>query len=175
MPDRTTDIVQEHERALLRYAARLLGSQEDAGDVVQEAFLRLLKNNHAKGGLDSIENTRAWLYSVVRNLCGDTFRSKKRKMEISVAPEEFDNVRNAGAAPDAELAAKEDMKTIRQAINELDPRSREIVVLKLEHERSYKEIAQIMDISSSNVGFILHKAMKKLSEKLRHLEQEGAK
>jgi len=77
------------------------------------------------------------------------------------------------SAPDAALAEKEDMKLIRQAINKLDPRSREIVVLKLEHERSYKEIAEIMDLTPTNVGFILHKAMKKLSNSLKALEKGG--
>ena len=95
-------------------------------------------------------------------------------MEVRIDPEGFDKMEGAVSAPDAELAAKEDMRMIRQAINELDPRSREIVILKLEHERSYKEIARIMDITPTNVGFILHKAMRKLSEKLKHLEQEGA-
>jgi RNA polymerase sigma-70 factor (ECF subfamily) len=49
---------------------------------------------------------------------------------------------------------------------ELEPRDREIVILKIEHGRSYKEIAEIMGISVTNVGFILHTAIKKLAKSL---------
>ena len=48
----------------------------------------------------------------------------------------------------------------------LEPRDREVVILKIEHGRSYKEIAEIMEISVTNVGFILHTAIKKLAKDL---------
>ncbi len=175
MPESSADIIKDHEDALLRYASRLLGASEDARDVVQEAFLRLLKRDHATGGVDSIENTRAWLYKVVRNLCHDRFRSGERKCEVAVEPEALAGFADSAAGPDAELAEKEEMRVVREAINQLDPRSREIVVLKLEHERSYKEIAAIMELTPTNVGFILHKAMKKLTETLQTYENRDSK
>jgi len=148
----------------------LLGDYESARDIVQDAFLKLLKQNHKKGTIDSIGNTRAWLYKTTRNLCYDKFRSAKHRLEITIETTTIEVVSDESDKPDAKFAKKEEMQLIKEAINQLDPRSREIVVLKLEHERSYREIAEIMDLSSTNVGFILHKAMKKLAEALKKKE-----
>jgi RNA polymerase sigma factor (sigma-70 family) len=167
MPEKLDDIIKDNEAGLLRYAGRLLGDYESARDIVQDAFLRLLKQNHKKGNVDSIENTRAWLYKTTRNLCYDKFRSAKNRLEITIETSTFDRMTDESSEPDAELEKKEKMQLIKEQINKLNPRSREIVVLKLEHERSYKEIAEIMDISATNVGFILHKAMKELAQGLK--------
>ena len=166
MPDNISAIVKEHEPCLLRYAGRLLGDVEAARDIVQEAFLRLIKYEEKKS-LETIENIKAWLYRTTRNLCYDTFRSAKNRLEITLETEKIDRMADHADTPDANLAKEEDMQLIRKQINALEPRAREVVVLKLEHERSYKEIAEIMGLTSTNVGFILHKAMQKITEKLR--------
>lgn len=163
MSDNITEIVKEHESCLLRYAGRLLGDVESARDIVQEAFLRLVKYEEKKS-IDTIDNIKAWLYRTTRNLCYDTFRSAKHRLEITIETEQIHRITDHADTPDTNLAKEDDMQLIRQQINALDPRSREIVVLKLEHDRSYKEIAEIMGLSSTNVGFILHKAMQKITE-----------
>jgi RNA polymerase sigma-70 factor (ECF subfamily) len=154
------DIVEEHKEGLHRYAGRLLGDMESSRDIVQDAFLRLLKHDH-KGGA-KINNVRAWLYKTTRNLCYDKFKSAGARFEIVLEVEKIDAVANRSDEPDETMARNEEKRLLKEAINNLDPRSREIVVLKIEHERSYKEIAEIMDMTTTNVGFILHKAMKKL-------------
>ena len=58
------------------------------------------------------------------------------------------------------------MILIRKKLMELEPRDREVVILKIEHGRSYREISEIMGISVTNVGFILHTAIKKLAKNL---------
>lgn len=164
MSDNINEIVKEHESSLLRYAGRLLGDIEAARDIVQEAFLRLIKYEEKKS-IETIENVKAWLYRTTRNLCYDTFRSAKHRLEITFETETVDRLADHTTdAPDANLAKEDDMQLIRKQINALEPRAREIVILKLEHERSYKEIADIMGLTSTNVGFILHKAMQKITE-----------
>jgi RNA polymerase sigma factor (sigma-70 family) len=163
MSDNISEIFKEHESCLLRYAGRLLGDMESARDIVQEAFLRLVKYEEKKS-LETIENVRAWLYRTTRNLCYDTFRSAKNRLEITIETERIDRIADHASTPDANLAKEDDMQLIRKQINALEPRAREIVVLKLEHERSYKEIADIMGLTSTNVGFILHKAMQKITK-----------
>ena len=166
MPDNINEIFKKYEYSLLRYAGRLLGDAESARDIVQEAFLRLVKYKE-KRSIETINNVSAWLYRTTRNLCYDTFRSAKNRLEITIENEKIDRIADHTSAPDADLAKEDDMRLIREQINALEPRTREIVVLKLEHERSYKEIAEIMGLTSTNVGFILHKAMQKITKKLR--------
>ncbi|MEI6423322.1 MAG: sigma-70 family RNA polymerase sigma factor, partial [Lentisphaerota bacterium] len=56
------------------------------------------------------------------------------------------------------------MILVRKKLMELEPRDREVVILKMEHDRTYKEISEIVGISVTNVGFILHTAIKKLAK-----------
>jgi RNA polymerase sigma-70 factor (ECF subfamily) len=165
-----TAIVAAHEAPLLRYAARLLKDEEHAQDVVQETFVRMVHQDR-QGSLAAVSNRTAWLYRVARNLCLDRLRASKRRLEISL-----DEVPEDGGAslheqiaaddrdrPDLMMAKREEMEQMRRQIMGLDPRSREIVLLKVEQGRSYKEIAEIMGLTVGNVGFILHQTMKKLA------------
>ena len=120
-----------------------------------------------KKSLNAIENIQAWLFRTTRNLCYDSFRSAKNRLEINIETEDIAGIADKTETPDTHLAKKDDMRIIKEQINALAPRAREIVVLKLEHDRSYKEIAEIMGISVSNVGFILHNAIRKIADGIR--------
>lgn len=164
-----TAIVSAHEAPLLRYAARLLKDEEHARDVVQETFIRLVYHQRT-GKLAGVGNLGAWLYRVARNLCLDRLRMVKRRLEVSLdeLPEDGPDLHERIAAddrdrPDRIIAKREEMEQVRRQLMALDPRSREIVLLKVEQGRSYQEIAKIMGLTTSNVGFILHQTMKKLA------------
>lgn len=72
---------------------------------------------------------------------------------------------------DAASVRQGDVALARSLFESLNEREREIVILKMEHDKSYKEIAEIMNLTVSNVGFILHGALKKVQERL---QGEGA-
>jgi RNA polymerase sigma factor (sigma-70 family) len=154
-----TEIIKEREAPLLRYAGRLIRDADAARDVVQEVFIRYVRISQEQDR-PRIENLPAWLYRVTRNLCLDHLKSKRVQLEIPIDEKIADFP--GTERPDKTLEKEEAMMMVRKKIMELDPRDREIVILKLEHGRSYKEIAVIMNISVTNVGFILHTAMKKL-------------
>lgn len=159
-----TDIINEHEASLLRYAYRILRDIEYARDIVQETFIRLVKA-WREGKKDIISNVKAWLFRITRNLCLDHLRSSKVKHEMPIE-ENFDNVASHDT-PDSKLVKEETIRLVRGEIMKLDSRAREIVILKIDHDKSYKEIAEIMDLSVSNVGFILHQSMKKIAKEMR--------
>jgi RNA polymerase sigma factor (sigma-70 family) len=152
-------VIREREAPLLRYASRLIRDSDGAKDIVQETFIRYLRISQEKGK-GGIENIPAWLYRVTRNLCLDHLKSKRVQLEVPIDEKisEFAGTER----PDSTFEKKEAMMMVRRKIMALEPRDREIVILKLEHGRSYKEIAEIMNLSVTNVGFILHTAMKKL-------------
>lgn len=170
-----TGIMKEHEASLLRYANRLLQDRENARDVVQEVFIRLVEirrdeQSSQKKGKSKIENIRAWLFKITRNRCLDHLRSKKRQLEISIDVNKIENLGDFTETerPDKTVEQQEEMQLVRRQIMELDSRAREVVILKFEHDKSYKEIAEIMKLSVGNVGFILHQSMKKIAEGLRN-------
>ena len=160
-----TKLVMTYEMPLLRYARRLSRDREDARDAVQEAFIRFARDTGRE-----IVNPAAWLYRTTRNLCFDQAKKKRRSMEITLDEAvDRDGPPDDRNAPDRVVAAGDAAALVRRHINGLAPRAREVVVLKLEHEKSYREIAEITGLSVSNVGFILCQAMKRLAAALEEL------
>ena len=162
-----TEIIKTFEAPLILYAARFLNDIDGARDIVQETFIRYLRISQ-KGEQKKIGNVQAWLYKVTRNQCLDIKKSAQTKYEVHL-PEDIDHKNNGQHSPDRAIEQKELMMIVKEKINKLPEREREIVILKLEHGKSYKEIADIMGLTVTNVGFILHQAIKKLSEQLKEL------
>ena len=75
--------------------------------------------------------------------------------------------RRALRAPGVSLEREEMCKMVPNAIAALKPRYRELVILKVQEGKSYREIAEITGLSATNVGYLLHQAMKALSLKLK--------
>ena len=147
------------EKPLLIYAFKITEGQETAQDVVQEAFLRLQKS------LEKVRSPKAWLYRTVHNLA-ITLRKKEDRMMPLLDDEhspkreiEFEENR----LPHEELERVEIMNLTREFIRNLDTRSQAIVELKFDEGLSYAEIAKRMDVSVSNVGYLLHHAVNALS------------
>lgn len=155
-------IVSAYERQLLVYVARITGSPSSAEDIVQEAFIKLARQ--WRGPMEVGTQISAWLYKVSHNEAIDHIRKEKRRGEINklhvdergetVAPSEGQGVNSNSF----------DAQRVLDALEVLNERERNLVVLKVYEEKSYKEIAAITGLSIGNVGFILHKAMQKLAE-----------
>ena len=154
-------IVSAYERQLLVYVARITGSPSFAEDIVQEAFIKLAQQ--WRGPMEVGAQISAWLYKVSHNEAIDYIRKEKRRGEINkhhveergetVPPSE-----GQGINPNSF-----DAQRVLDALEVLNERERNLVVLKVYEEKSYKEIAAITGLSTGNVGFILHKAMQKLA------------
>jgi len=153
--------VARYERPLTQYAAHLLGGDVDrARDLVQEAFLRLC--DQEQGNIES--HLGEWLYTVCRNLAIDG-RRKDRRMRLMSEEQEATFPADHESPTDA--AERLDVYgRVTEALADLPPRQQEIVRLKFQHGLSYKEIGEVMKLSATNVGFILHTAIKGLRTKL---------
>lgn len=153
-------VVGRYEQPLLRYVTRLLDDLEAARDVVQEAFLRLWERPEA--GADHVAE---WLFTVCRNRALNVLRKERRMKFLSDEFERTHASREASpqaAAQDNELAGR-----LGVLLAGLSPRQEEIVRLKFQNGFSYKQIAGITGLTVSNVGFILHVAMRTLREKFQ--------
>ncbi len=161
-----SELVRQLEAPLLRYAARIIRDAEQAKDIVQESFIKYVRFSQ-ENEKDSIKNVSAWMYRITRNQCLDHLKSKRVRVETA-ADDSIENFAG-GDTPDRTYEKEEAMAMVRNRIMRLDEREREIVILKIEHGKSYKEIAEIMDLSVTNVGFILHTAIKRLMKDLRDI------
>ena len=157
--------VVRHEGALLSFATAFLRDETTAQDVVQEAFLRAARHPHRLLALPAQHSgERNWLLKVVRDLSVDWLRkraSERRAVEglAAVAPK-------AVPAPLTAAEGREELDRMRAAIGQLRPRYRELLLLKVQERKSYKEIAQITGLSVTNVGFLLHQAVRELAKGL---------
>ena len=158
-----TALIDQHEGPLLRYATGLLRNPDLAQDMVQEAFIRFVRQRDDDG--QQIDNVKAWLYRVTHNLALDHIRKNRRQEALQ--DEIGQRSRGEFAQGPADLVAKRDAEAKAwEMLRELPEREQRIVALKVIDQKSYQEIAEIMSLTTTNVGFILHTALKKLSRDL---------
>lgn len=157
------ELMASHQQPLLRYAAGLLRNPDLAQDAVQEAFIRYLRYRQQQ---DAPDNPKAWLYRVTHNLALDMIR-KNRRGEAAVETLKQDASEEGGDRPDAPTLRQDDRQEALQLLAKLPEREQQILILKVVQEKSYKEIAEIMNLSVGNVGFILHTTLKKLARMAR--------
>ena len=151
--------VAAHEGSLLRHAAAIVGSASAAQDVVQETFLRLLANDQP------IDNFSAWLHRVTHNLALDHLRkeARLRKLHLAASPP----TEPIAPSPAEELDRRESQALMLAEIEQLSPNERAVLMLKIKEGRSYQEISERTGLSTSNVGYLIHQGLKKLSARLR--------
>jgi len=149
-----------HLDAAQNLAKWLLRNEQDAQDVVQEAYLRALKSFGVFHG----SNGRAWLLTIVRNT-SYTLMKKNRAVDLTTT---FDEERHAtdyeSVNPAALLEQTEDAELVREAMDHLPAEFREILVLRHLEGLSYKEIADIAQIPPGTVMSRLARARGKLKE-----------
>lgn len=155
------DAMREHQAPLHRYVARLMGGDQDrAQDVVQDAFMRLCQQ--AEGDVRGHEVE--WLYTVCRNRAVDVMRKEGRMR--SFAEGEVERVQTQDSRPGKALEKAETHAAVLQLIDQLPPNQQEVIRLKFQNGFSYKEISRITQHSVSNVGYLIHMAVKQLRQEV---------
>ena len=157
-----------HLDAAHNLARWLVRNEDDAQDIVQEAYLRALKSFHGFHGSDG----RAWLLKIVRNTAY-TWLRKNRAVELTTFDEEIHTSGGDAANPAMTLEKIENAEAVRDAMEDLAVEFREILVLRHFEGLSYKEIADIAQIPPGTVMSRLARARARLKECLSdHLGKE---
>lgn len=144
---RLEELFSAHHGRLLRLARRMLWSDDEARDAVQDAFLRAAR--HAERLPVGEPGGEAWLVRVLVNLCRDRYRRRQvRGPEAELTGAEV----AAGSSPDAQVVARQ---TIRAALAELPPRRRAVVVMHELEEQSVEDIARLLGVARVTVRWHL--------------------
>jgi len=155
-------IMLPHMDAAYNLARWLLRNEQDAQDIVQEAYLRAFKSFSGFHG----SNGRAWLLTIVRNTAY-TLLKKNRAADLTITfDEEVHASGRESVSPAAILEHAEDAELIKNAMNELPAEFREILTLRHQEELSYQEIGEILKIPTGTVMSRLARARAKLREYL---------
>lgn len=152
---------------LRRYLGRYLGRAEDAEDVAQESFVRVLEAA-AKG---EIRYPQAYLYRTARNLAFNLrarkFNQMEDSLEDSAAPDVMDD---SEVGPEARVMAQRHFELFCRVAASLPPQCRQVLVLRKVYGFSQQEVALRLDISVSTVEKHLAKALARCAQQLHAIQ-----
>ena len=146
----------------------LMRNERDAEDAVQEAYLKAFR---FFGGLRPGTDGRAWLLRIVRNTCYSALQERNVNSK-TVALDEAGELEDASPDPQARLAAKTTVQTVREAIAELPADYREALVLRELEGLSYKQISEVAGIPLGTVMSRLSRARDQLYSMLRERKEQ---
>ena len=146
-------VVVELQSPLVRYSRKITGNLESSREIVQDSFLKLWRERHE----ELVEHAKPWLYRVCRNASIDY---KRREIGMEAFSEE--TMFSTESYPEDQVLKMEVYKRISQ----MSAKHREVLILKFQEGMSYKEISDVTGHSVSNVGHLIHHALKELKGQL---------
>ncbi|MBQ9898714.1 MAG: RNA polymerase sigma factor [Ruminococcus sp.] len=149
--EKIKNAVETYGDSLYRLCLVMLGNSSDAEDAVQETFMQLIRSAPEFRGN---EHEKAWLITVAANKCRDMLRRRKWFTELN--EDEL-----------ASIVSDEESSRILEALAEISPKFREILVLHYVEDYKVNEIAEMIKKSPSAVKMRLAKGRKLLEEKYR--------
>ncbi|MDQ6939449.1 MAG: sigma-70 family RNA polymerase sigma factor [Verrucomicrobiota bacterium] len=165
MPD-IAQIVRRFELPLLQYATRIIGDRERARDVVQETFVQLQRSSRQ----EQDDAPAKWLFTVCHNRALNVCRKERRLLYLGNEP--FSERPGEEALPNEQLEQKEARSFLLRIVETLPLRQQEVLQLKFQNDLSYAEISEITKLSVSNVGVLIHTALKNLRERYAKVSQD---
>lgn len=171
-PSTFNRIMQDQHQRIFALAWHILSDREEAADVTQTVFIRLW-NHRFDIDLDRVD---AWLVRVARNAAIDAWRRRRtRENVVSTNTEAVERLEGAHHEPtDAGAVSSEFRQRLREAVNTLSEPQRSIVILREIEGYQYDEIGDVLDLPLNTVKVYLHRARRKLREKLRVYSPEVA-
>jgi RNA polymerase sigma-70 factor (ECF subfamily) len=148
---------------LVRFLHRKVWDLERAQDLAQEAFVRALRHEP--------KTPRAWLFQVASNLARDEARTAiRRKRHLTLLKSETEDRQKSMPDPARDLAERERMGQVRDALDSLSERDREVLLL-WDAGQSYTEIARQAGLAIGAVGTTLARARRRLADAYQDKEQ----
>ncbi len=167
-------LVRHSERTVYNLALRMLGDEQDALDISQEAYLRAWRSLGAFGEHSTF---CSWMYAITRNVCVDFLKKRQSsstvpltygssdgdeaELQISDSEEEL---------PEKQYEKKERRTLVREAIQSLPENQREVLVLYDIEGYSYADISRMLDIEEGTVKSRLWRARENLRKILKKTE-----
>ena len=159
-------LFREHYTKLCVFAARLIGSDAAAEEIVQDVLLSIWRRHEQ---WDVPGTVASYLYAAVRNRAFNQLRDERQRrhkraqltQELTILGQDANRIEADDVVRSEELA-----RAIARAIEELPPRCREAFLLRRQHNLSYAEIARVMQIAPKTVEIQIGAAYKSLRKKL---------
>ena len=161
-----TYIFETYYKRVYNYIYYRVNCHYTAGDLTSQVFEKsMLKINTYSESKSPFE---VWLFAIARNIVNDYFRSLKKTQIFSL--DAIKELVSKKKTPEDIVEISETNDELLMALKILDTRERNIIALKFGADLRNKEIAEILDLTESNIGVILYRTMKKLKKELEREE-----
>lgn len=161
-------IFLEHWPRIYHVLVQLVGDGDEAEDLAIETFWRLY-NHPPEPDRMTETNLGGWLYRVATNLGLNAIRAWKRRRQYEAEAVEL----TAETDPAEVLARAEERRRVRQVLSDMKPRQMQLLLLRYSG-LSYKELADILDVSVNSIGALLVRAEREFETRYRQIDSEGA-
>jgi RNA polymerase sigma-70 factor (ECF subfamily) len=161
-------LLTRHRRPVYSYILRFIGEKETAEDLLQEAFMRVIRGAEA---YKRQAKFTTWLYTIARNLCVDQTRRRKHRKHASLdAPMDasdeagtlLDVLPSNEMASDRKTVNKQLYATMQKAIDTLGEEQREVFLMREFLDMPFKEIAEVVGVPENTVKSRMRYALEKL-------------
>lgn len=161
LEDSISKIYRKYYLEVYRFLVCFSGNQNDAEDLTQEVFIRVLYNLST---FKNENNLKTWIFSIAKHVAVDHYRKKRFSSIFSEGF--FKQIESSNKGPN-ELIEQNEMKMlIHEAISKLKPKYRAVVIFRGINELSVKETSKILNCSESKVKVDYHRAIKDLKKML---------
>ena len=163
-------LIERFESALFNYAHRILQNPFDAQEVVQDAFMRAhraLTRQYDEARVSKLA-LKPWLFRIVRNLCFNKQRSRKRSTALEEPLHAFDDGRLGPfiRSANSDLEKKEELAQLDRALARLPVDARELIVLRFIEEMSYAEMTKVAGSNEASLRGKVFRSLKLLRDAL---------
>jgi RNA polymerase sigma factor (sigma-70 family) len=154
-------VMDRHAGPLARYAATITGDADRARDVVQDTLARLCAEDRSRVEPHLAE----WLFTVCRNRALDMVRKEHRMTALTQA--DLETRASAALSPAHEAERRDTHSRVLQELATLPKNQQEVVRLKFQNGLTYAEISRVTQLTATNVGYLIHTAIKTLRQRLQ--------
>jgi RNA polymerase sigma-70 factor (ECF subfamily) len=151
-------LVDRYQGKLLRFIKTISNvMHEEAEDILQEAFIKAYRNLN---GFDKDQSFSSWIYRIVRNETISHYRKRSVRPEGHLEREDEESLDRFAHRMNiaAETERSEEAGLVRKALDELDPKYRDVLILQFLEEKDYKEISDILHIPMGTVATRINRA-----------------
>lgn len=171
------ELIRRYQMPVVNLAWRITGNPEDAAEVAQETFIRVLRSLHT---YDPERPLKTWLFKIAANLALDAIRRRKRRPVSIQDLFEEDEGRipepvEPGPGPEAQLLAQRSAERFDEMVQEMPEHYQAILFLRYREDMAYEEIADTLGIPLGTVKVRLHRAHEILRRKVAARGARGTK
>ncbi len=167
--ERESKVLEElmtHQEKVFLICLGFSRNPADAEDLAQEVYLKALRNIDS---LTELPLVKFWLYRVTRNTCLDFSRKRKLRLHFPFEPE---HEQPDSQTPESQIMAQEQLQSLKETIQQLPKKQREVFIMKEYGDLSYQEIAELLQINPGTVMSRLNRARQTVKNRIKEKSNE---